>query len=235
LIYTTVTGRISYAMARNGNAPRGLAAITRRGVPLVSLLLTFVVGLIVFLPFPSWQQLVGFITSATVLSFGSGPVVMAALRRELPDHPRPFRVPGGDVVPFLAFYASNLIVYWAGWNINWKLFIAVGIGFVLLAIYHVVGGEDLPKLEWRAGATWTLPWLAGLCIISYLGDYPSPHQGNTGTITFGWGFLVLFGLTALVWLLAVRSRLPRPKVEQNIRETTLEAEEEEREIGAFGA
>ncbi|HEX2902127.1 MAG TPA: APC family permease, partial [Jatrophihabitans sp.] len=74
LIYTTVTGRISYAMARNGNAPRGLAKTTKKGVPLASLVLTFVVGLIVFLPFPSWQQLVGFITSATVLSFASGPL-----------------------------------------------------------------------------------------------------------------------------------------------------------------
>ena len=46
--------------------------------------MTFVVGLIVFLPFPSWQQLVGFITSATVLSFASGPLVLAALRRRCP-------------------------------------------------------------------------------------------------------------------------------------------------------
>src|SRR4051812_31542759 len=103
LIYTTVTGRLSYAMARNGNAPRALARTTPRGVPLIGLLLTFVVGLIVFLPFPSWQQLVGFITSATVLSFGSGPIVLAAMRRQLPDHPRPFELPGGDVIPFLAF------------------------------------------------------------------------------------------------------------------------------------
>ena len=78
--------------------------------------MTFVVGLIVFLPFPSWQQLVGFITSATVLSFGSGPLVLAAMRRQMPDRERPFRVPFGDVIPFLAFYASNLIVYWAGWD-----------------------------------------------------------------------------------------------------------------------
>ncbi len=73
LIYITVTSRISYAMAKNGNAPERLGRTTSRGVPLVSMLLSFVVGLLLFLPFPSWQQLVGFITSATVLSFGSGP------------------------------------------------------------------------------------------------------------------------------------------------------------------
>jgi hypothetical protein len=63
---------------------------TSRGVPLVSLLLTFVVGLI----------------------------VLAAMRREIPDQERPFRLPGGDILPFIAFYAANLIVYWAGWNTN---------------------------------------------------------------------------------------------------------------------
>ena len=103
-------------MARNGNAPKALGRTTDRGVPLFSLIVTFFVGLIVFLPFPSWQQLVGFITSATVLSFGSGPIVHAAMRRQMPDLERPFKLPFGDVIPFLAFYSSNLIVYWAGWT-----------------------------------------------------------------------------------------------------------------------
>ena len=233
LIYITVTGRLSYAMARNGNAPRPLARTTSRGVPLVSLLLAFVVGLIVFLPFPSWQQLVGFITSATVLSFGSGPVVLAAMRRQLPEHERPFRLPGGDVIPFLGFYCSNLIVYWAGWDTNWKLFVAVALGFVVLAILHLTTGRDRrPAMDWKAGASWVLPWLGGLCLISYLGDYPEPskHAGNTATIGFGWGFLVILALTALVYVLALRLRLPAREAERNRDDTVAEAEIDEREL-----
>jgi amino acid transporter len=232
LIYTTVTGRIAYAMSRNGNAPKALGRTTSRGVPLISLLVTFVVGLIVFLPFPSWQQLVGFITSATVLSFGSGPIVLAAMRRQIPDHDRPFKLPLGDTIPFLAFYASNLIVYWAGWDVNWKLFVAVALGFVLLAVLHAVGGSSMPHLQWRAGATWTLPWLAGLCLISYLGDYPeqSAKAGNTGSIGFGWGFVVLAALSALVYWLALRVRLAPAEVETNIEATTAEAAAEDREL-----
>jgi amino acid transporter len=233
LIYTTVTGRISYAMGRNGNAPRALARTTPRGVPLISLFVTFIVGLIVFLPFPSWQQLVGFITSATVLSFGSGPLVLAALRREIPDYERTFRLPFGDVLPFLAFYASNMIVYWAGWKVDWKLFVTVLIGFVLLAIFQLTDRGDAPAMDWRAGATWVIPWLAGLCLISYLGSYPeqSSNAGNRGDITFGWGFLAMLALSALVYWLALRVRLPRPRVEQNIADITAEAEYEEAELG----
>lgn len=232
LIYTTVTGRISYAMAKNGNAPKGLAKTTSKGVPLMSLFLTFVVGLIVFLPFPSWQQLVGFITSATVLSFGSGPIVLAAMRREIPDYKRTFRIPFGDVIPFLAFYSSNLIVYWAGWDTDWKLFVAVALGFVVLALFHVTGSVDTSNLDLRAGATWALPWFGGLCLISYLGDFPvhSKGAGNTGTIGFGWGFLILLALSAIVYWLALAVRLPKEQVEANIEMTVAEAAEEASEL-----
>lgn len=236
LIYTTVTGRISYAMARNGNAPRALARTTPRGVPLISLVLTFIVGLIVFLPFPSWQQLVGFITSATVLSFGSGPVVLAAMRRQIPDHPRPFSLPGGDVIPFLAFYCSNLIVFWAGWDTNWKLFAAVAIGFVLLGVFHLTSRGSMPHLDWKAGATWSVPWLAGLCLISYLGDYPekSKGAGNTALIGFGWGFLVLFALSAVVYWLALKVRLSTAEVEAHIENTAAETEAEDQAMTGAG-
>ena len=232
LIYTTVTGRVSYAMGKNGNAPRILARTTPRGVPLVSLFVTFVVGLIVFLPFPSWQQLVGFVTSATVLSFGAGTLALGALRREIPDHDRAFRLPFGDVIPFLALYASNLIVYWAGWDTNWKLFLAVLLGFVLLGLFHLTGKGDMPRMDWRAGSSWTIPWLAGLCLISYLGSYPdkSSDAGNRNVITFGWGFAVVFVLTAIVYALAIKVRLERPRVEEHIEQTVTEAKQEEKTL-----
>lgn len=233
LIYTTVTGRLSFAMAKNRNAPQGLAKTTRRGVPMVSLILAFVVGLIVFLPFPSWQKLVGFITSATALSFGSGPIVLAAMRRQIPEHERPFKLPFGDVIPFLAFYAANMIVYWAGWETNWKLFVAVAIGFVVLGIFYLIPSVNTDRLDLRAGATWALPWFGGLCLISYLGDFPEKKMavGNTATIAYGWDFLVLLALSAIVWFLALKVRLPKHRVEEHIEEVSAEAAEEERELG----
>lgn len=227
LIYTTVTARISYAMGRNRNPPEALARTTPRGAPLISLIVTFVLGLIVFLPFPSWQQLVGFITSATVLSFGSGPLVLAALRRQIPDHTRVFKVPGGDVIPFLALYSSNLIVYWAGWNTNWKLFATIGLGLVLLVVIELTGGDRAPQLDLRAGATWILPWLGGLALTSWAGDY----DGGRGWIGLVLGFVTNPALAAIVYLLALRSRLPTARLEEHIREAEAEATIEEQELG----
>ncbi|MGI8768212.1 MAG: APC family permease [Propionibacteriaceae bacterium] len=237
LIYTTVTARISYAMGKNRNAPEGLTKTTNRGAPIVSLIVSFIVGLIIFLPFPSWQQLVGFITTATVLSFGSGPLVLAAMRRQIPDHKRTFKLPGGDVIPFLAFFSANMIVYWGGWTTNWKLFVAILLGYVLFAIFQAIGGDRTPPLDIKAGATWVLPWLGALALASYLGDYPEPseHAGNTGLIGFGWGFVVIFLISVAIYVLALRFALPTARVEEHIEQTTAEAAQEQAELGAAPA
>lgn len=206
LIYTTVTARLSYAMAKNENAPEPLARLNRNGVPWVSLILAFFVGLVFFLPFPSWQQLVGFITSATVLSFGAGPLATGALRRALPSQRRPFRVPLGDVIPFLALWSSNLIVYWTGWNTDWKLFVAVGLGFVLMAIQHALRKTPI-VYDWKAGS-WVWPWLLGLAVISRLGSF----DGGLGILQLGSGMAAMFVLSLIVYAWAMAVRLPLDRV-----------------------
>jgi amino acid transporter len=227
LIYITVTARISHAMGRNGNAPSALARTTNRGVPLVSMVVAFIVGLILFLPFPSWQQLVGFITSATVLSFGSGPLVLAAMRRQVPEQERPFKLPGGHVIPFLGFASSNLIVYWTGWETDYKLFLSVLLGFVLLAAMIQFGhGHRTDRWHWRAGS-WYVPWLAGLALLSWLGDY----GGGLGVLHFGSAIPVIFVFSALIYWMAYSVRLDPTEVERHIQESRREASVEEEALG----
>lgn len=227
-IYLAVSTRISYAMGKNANAPQSLTKVNKQGVPWTSLLLSFVIGLIFFLPFPSWQSLVSFITSATVLSFGSGPLVLAAMRRQVPNQNRPFKLPGGDVIPFLAFYSSNMLIYWAGWSTNMKIGISVLIGFALWPIFHFTSKGRAPKIEWKAGATWILPWLAGLLACSYL----SPYKGGIGVFGVGTGFLVLFLLSLAIYMIALKVRFGDERTAREIEHTTQEAAEEEQELGA---
>ena len=104
LVYTTVTARISYAMAPHPERPRGAGEAPGPWRPVGQpIALAFVVGLIFFLPVPGWQKLVTFITSATVLSFGVGPLVWAALRKPAPRSRAPVPRPGRprDPVPRL--------------------------------------------------------------------------------------------------------------------------------------
>ncbi len=231
LIYVTVTARVSYAMGRNGNAPRSLAKVSERGVPWVSVILTFIAGTIFFLPFPGWQKLVGFVTSATVLSFGSGPLALLAMRRQLPLQARPFRLPWTLPLAYLGFLSASLIVYWSGWDIVWKLMIAVIIGYVILAIHEWRYRGQTPKLEFRSGI-WVVAWLAGLTLISWLGSYPAPdkHAGNIHLLNFGWAILVMAAFSALIMWLAVALRLPRETVEKHLNET-VEDERPEPTVG----
>lgn len=226
LIYTTIAARVSYAQGRNGNAPRWLARTNRHGVPHWSLFLTFVVGLIMFLPFPSWQQLVGFITSATVLSFGSGPLVVATLRRQMGDRVRPFRLPGGFTIPLIAFYCANLIVFWGGWTVNLKIFITILLGYILLVIFEFTGDRSIkPKLDFKAGALWLIPWLVLVGFQSWLMD-PTAHPG-----LFWWAFLSNAVITVIVFFIALRTHLPLAEVQNYIDDAEEESREEEAELG----
>lgn len=213
LIYAGAAARLSYSQGRNGNAPFALTKLNKKGAPWVSILLMFVIGCIFFLPFPSWQKLAGFITSATILSFGTGPLVVAALRRQLPDQERPFRLKGGDVLPFLAFLSSNLIVYWAGWATNWRLFLAVVLGYIVLAIHYATAKDKskIPPLQFKSG-WWILVWFGGLALCSWLGHY----GGGLDILGFGSGIVAMVVLTAVVYVLAMRTRLGARQVVENV-------------------
>jgi amino acid transporter len=214
LIFAGLTTRLGYAAGRNGNAPQSLTKLNARGVPWVSVVVMFVIGCLFFLPFPAWSQLVGFIVSGTVLSFGTGPLVVAALRRQLPDQERRFRLPGGDVLLYLAFLASNLIVYWTGWTTNWKLFLGVLAGYLVLIGYYATAKDRsrIPPLQFQAG-WWMIPWLGGLALLSWLGHY----EGGIGVLTFGWGELTVVVFSVLIFMLAVRTRLSPQECVQNFR------------------
>lgn len=218
LIYTTVTTRLAYAMGRNGNAPRSLAKVTEGGVPWVSLILTFIVGGIFLLPFPSWQKLVSFVTAATVLSFGSGPVALLSMRRQLPDEKRPFRLPWVKALAYLGFLSSNLIVYWSGWNKVWILMVTVLIGYLVLALHEARFHRFTPRLDIRSGL-WVIVWLVGLTLISWLGIYPEDAAvGQQNILDLGWSFVVLALFSAVILWLAVSTRLSGDEAAKHLRE-----------------
>jgi len=182
LVYAGTSARTSYALARNGYVPPALGQVDKRGVPFASLIFCWVIGMLVFLPFPSWAGMVGLVTTATVLMYAMAPASLAALRRSDPDRPRPYRLPAAPILAPLSFVCANFIVYWAGWNTIFWLYIFIIAGFVVFFVYQAVApvGRKL-VLNWRA-ASWIPPWLIGIGIISYLGQYPTSKPSS------GWPF-----------------------------------------------
>lgn len=232
LIYAGVATRLAYANARNGNAPQSLTTLNRNGIPWISVALTFIVGCFFFLPFPGWQQFIGFITAAFAISFGAGPLVVGALRRQLPDQVRPFKLPGGDLLPYLAFLASSLLVFWSGWAINEKMYIALLAGFVVYALYHLyvtkfgTSHVSLPPLDFKAGS-WFPIWIGGLALCSYFGDIDpgvaaDPGlilDGADGPLTLGTGAIAVTIFSAAVYFYAMAVRLPAHRAANYISQT----------------
>src|SRR3954454_3422963 len=76
LLYTGASARLSFALARNGYIPGPFGRLTSRGTPLFAIAFSFLCGLVILLPFPGWQQLVGFISAAAVLTYAMAPLAL---------------------------------------------------------------------------------------------------------------------------------------------------------------
>jgi amino acid transporter len=223
LIYTGSSARVSYALSRNGYIPKSFGDLDKRGVPWVSIIFAFAVGMIVFLPFPGWQKLVAFITSASVIIYAAQCLSLAAMRHQLPDHSRPFRLPAFHVLAPLGFVIANEIVLFAGWTVDYKLFIAIAIGLVLLAISQLTRRrEDRVQLDWRS-SIWLWPWLLGLTVLTYLSSF----EGGKNTLHFGVDMAVTAVFALVIYYFALSCRLPSELVKERLETGGDEWEEEE--------
>ncbi|MEV7596921.1 APC family permease [Kitasatospora sp. NPDC089797] len=215
LIYTTSTSRISYGLSRNGYAPQKFERLDRNGVPWFGLIVSFVTGVVCFLPFPSWQQLVGFITSASVLMYAGAPLAFGALRRRLPDRERSYRLPLGGVISPASFVVASLIIYWAGWQTLSRLGIAIVLGYLLLGGYAAYAIRkrlpNAPRLNWKA-AQWLPVYLLGLGLVSWQGGFGD----GTGRIPMWYDMAIVSVFSLAVYFWAIRVALPAEEIEREV-------------------
>jgi amino acid transporter len=218
LIYTTGTSRVSYGLARNRYFPQFFGRVDKNGIPWVGLIFAFLVGLLFLLPFPSWHSLVGLITDASVLMYAGAPLALGAFRRQVPEASRPYRMPAANVLAPAAFIVANLLIYFSGFEVVWKLGIVLVIGYVIMGIFMAIDRQR-PPLDWKS-AMWMPAWLIGMGIISWQGQYfntvstdkhPLPPL-NTGNIPFWWDMVTVAGFSLIIWFWAMRTRLPREEM-----------------------
>lgn len=210
LIYTTAASRVSYGLSRNGYVPTVYERTDARGVPWAGLITAFVVGCICFLPFPSWRSLVGLITSASVLMYAGAPLALGVFRARLPDAERPYRLPAARVLAPLAFAVANLLILWSGWTTDWKLGVAILIGYVILTLNHVLKlNPTRPQFEVRS-AVWLPVYLIGTGLIVYLSDFgPTAHP----VFPLWWDMVAVTAFSLAIYVWAMRVALPVEKVQ----------------------
>jgi amino acid transporter len=213
LVYVGTSARLSYALGEEEVLPNGLTKITKGGVPIYSVLLAFVVGEIAFLPFPSWQSLVGLVTSATAMMYAFAPVSLAALQKRDPDRPRPYRLPYPSVLAPIGFASANLIIYWGGFEATWKILAAIFLGRVLFEI--ALQRSDTVRrtdIDWRA-ASWIWPWLVGMTLIGLLGRY---GKGSHNVLPNWIDLLVVIGFSLVIFYYAVSLAMSSEQVQEAV-------------------
>jgi len=230
LVYVATSSRLSYALGRENELPSSLARVNVRGVPVRSILLAFVVGLIAFLPFPSWQSLVGLVTSATAIMYAFAPVALYALRQRDPDRPRPYRLPAYRILSPAAFVSANLIIYWSSFEAIWKLCLALVLGLAIFGVTRMrLPATERGPLDVRS-AIWIVPWLLGLVAIGYFGRY-----GGTNAIPNWWDLVLVAVFSIVIYEVAEKLALNGDQVRELITAETADlSSDDQAPLGAAG-
>jgi len=230
LVYMGTSSRLSYGLGRNGYFPKIISKINSRGVPLISIGICFVIGMLTFLPFPDWFGLVGLITSATVIMYAMSPLALAGLRKQDPDRPRAYRLPAAWLLSPLAFIAANIVVYVSGYSTIFWLEMFIAVGFIIFGLYQVSLPADKRTILDLRSATWLVPWLGALLVLSWLGRY----DGNP-TRVFGltlvasqrignwWDLLAVAAMSLVIYYWATNTAMTADKVQTAVAEVETEA------------
>jgi amino acid transporter len=168
--------------------------------------------MLAFLPFPGWQGMVAFLSSTMIAGYAIVPICIVALREQQPDLHRPFRLPMHKLFCLVAFYICNLMLFWSGWEIMSKLFIAVLVGFFIYLSRLIYRKEVKENISTWKNASWIFVYLAGLCVLTKFGSF----EGGLKIITVGYDFIVLAAFSILIMYLSQRTKLPSEMAEKNI-------------------
>jgi amino acid transporter len=147
--------------------------------------------------------------------YAGAPLALGTFRNRLPHAERPYRAPVATVLAPLAFDVANLLILWSGWTTDYKLGIAILIGYVILAANRLFKlNPTKPVLDLRA-AVWLPVYLVGMGVIVYLSDF-GPLKNPVFPL---WRDMLVVGAFSLaIYFWAMRVALPAEKIEQMIDE-----------------
>lgn len=217
LVYVGSSSRALYGQSKNDYLPLLFQKLNSHGHPIYAIIANFLVGMAMFAPLPGWNKMISFLTSLMAITYAIAPISLLALRKQIPEQRRPFKIPCHTLFSFFAFYFCTLMSYWSGWEIISKLSISFLAGMIILFTYHfgTKRGREL-TFHWRE-STWIWPYFIGLSLISYAGNY----GGGGGWLPFGWDFAVIAVFCAITLSISQRFMLPAAVTQQYVAQLNL--------------
>lgn len=187
-LFTGTASRLLYAARKNGFYVKGWDKMSTKGVPITTLIIILVAGIVAILPFPSWHYLVELTTSLGLITYAVGGPSLTVMRKMTTHADRPFDM-GGGLAAFVApasFGIGGLMFYWFGWPTTLQADILMLVGLAIYVVYHVL--YKYSARDVKAGI-WLLVWLAFIGVMSYYGSFGT---GNLHKIAFPLDSLIVF-------------------------------------------
>ncbi|KAB8032247.1 APC family permease [Fluviispira multicolorata] len=226
VIFMAASARSSYSMSKSKLMPHFFQILSKNSVPLPGLVVTFILSLVIFVCFDDWQEMAAFYAAAICLCNAVIPVTLFIMRKDFPNLPRPFKIFSYKIISMLAFYISNMLFFWCGWHIIWKLDIVIGIGIIVLAGMKHFNKKSI-SIDLKS-SIWLGFYLIAFNLISFLGTY---GNGSLKFIPNGYDFVCIAIISYISVMLANKFKLDKNKAEKLIHETLHSIESEKKNQG----
>ncbi len=237
-VYLGTSMRTLYGTSAMGYLPGSMMKVDqKRRIPVLPLVVSLIVGIIFFAPFPSWYKLVGFITSATVFTYLVGGPALRSLRKNASELKRPFKLPGSAILAPAAFVGASLVVYWSGWPLVGELAIAIFLGLIVYGIFFFMKNKDDPSRKTIHGMSsiksgiWVPVYIVVLSIESYLGE---SALGGYNIVPYPYDLLMVIIVAIIFYFWATVSGVRTQEIQEIVDLDSQYLKPEDEEFGSSG-
>ncbi|MES2614800.1 MAG: APC family permease, partial [Bdellovibrionota bacterium] len=136
MVFFAAAARSSFSMSKNLFLPKFFQKTTKKGIPVWGVVFNFFISCLIFLTFSGWQEMAAFYAAAICLCNSFIPLVLITLRKHQGANylQHTFKIPCYKIFSFIAFYISNLMLYWCGWDMIFRLDAIIIIGLILVSL-----------------------------------------------------------------------------------------------------
>lgn len=207
-VYTAITGRVLYGLALDFMPKSILTRLNRHHAPYICLWLSAIIGTCFLFPFPTWSELVDFLSSVVVFAYISGPIALIVLRLEFPELKRNFRVRCYHLLGYTGFAFCGLFIYWSGFKNLFLLSLAL---LITVAIYAIITKNFIKVI---IDSIILILYVFAMTLISYL------HAQKM--ISFPLDNLLIILISIISCKLLVKTRLSNNEIKDNLVRLNLE-------------
>jgi len=219
LIYFSIALKSLGAMVANGYLPNILGKLAPTSKkPIYAIGLNFIIALVMFAPFPGWQEMATFLTSLIALTYVTGPTSTMAMRKALPNLNRPFRLRCAYLMSTLGMFAASLVVLWSGWYIISKAGFAIVIAIIMLGVYRIFRKDKSEKIHWHfRESIWFWYYIIAVTLVSYFSTFD-----GIGLLDVYWSSGILLFVSFVSVTLAKNMCLSAEEIENGIKQAILD-------------